>query len=410
MNLFYDLGILLGILASLPRIIWQRKFPTFWRRFWAKPPCPKGRPVIWIHAVSVGEAKSAKGLLSNLKREYPHAFILATTATGGGLDEAKRSLQEADAISLMPFDVSWVMRKWARVLQPKLLLLVESDFWLQHMRQVKKQGGQIVLVSGKISERSANRFAKVPFFASRLFSLFDHVLVQNEEYRLRFVSLLKENTSLQIGGNLKLDALPEKRNMRINRAFAQNGLSIAIISTHAPEEEELLSALQSLSVLIYLAPRHPERFGLVAKMLEDAKIPYCRWGDRERIAGNVRVVLVDAMGQIPNVCALCDIAIVAGSYSSHVGGHNILEPTLYGLPVFFGPHMHNQNELAWRVLQAGAGKQVKVEELAAEIEQFSREPEVLKKGVSSLLQQAGRSLETTWTVLASVMKNQKAWR
>jgi 3-deoxy-D-manno-octulosonic-acid transferase len=366
--------------------------------------------VIWIHAVSVGEAKSAKGLLSKLKQEYPCAFILATTATGGGLDEAKRSLKEADAISFMPFDCSWVMRKWVRVLQPKLLLLVESDFWIQHMRQVKKQGGQIVLVSGKISERSANRFAKVPFFANRLFSLFDHVLVQNEEYRRRFALLLKGDTSLQIGGNLKLDALPEKRDMALSRAFAQNGLSIAVISTHAPEEEELLAALQSLSARIYLAPRHPERFGLVAKMLEDAQIPYCRWGDREQVSRQVLVVLVDVMGQIPNVCALCDIAIVAGSFSSRVGGHNILEPTLYGLPVLFGPSMHNQNELAIRVLQAGAGKQVKAEELAAEILQFSQEPQELKKGVSALLQQTGRSLETTWTVVYSWMKNQKAWR
>jgi 3-deoxy-D-manno-octulosonic-acid transferase len=302
------------------------------------------------------------------------------------------------------------MRKWARVLQPKLLLLIESDFWIQHMRQVKKQGGQIVLVSGKISERSANRFAKIPFLAGKLFSLFDHVLVQNEEYRLRFASLLKGDTSLQIGGNLKLDALAEKREMGPSRAFAQNGLSIAVISTHAPEEEELLSALDSLSVMTYLAPRHPERFGLVAKMLDDAQIPYCRWGDRERLTGNVRVVLVDAMGQVPNVCALCDIAIVAGSFSSRVGGHNILEPTLYGLPVLFGPHMQNQNELVLRVLQAGAGKQVAVGDLATEIEQFSKEPQVLKKGVSALLQQTGRSLEMTWDILASLMKNQKAWR
>jgi len=408
MSLLYDLGILLGILASLPRIIWQRKLPTCWQRLRAKPPCPNGRPVIWIHAVSVGEAKSAKGLLSTIKHAYPHAFILVTTATAGGFDEAKRSLKEADAISFMPFDFSLVMRKWVRVLQPKLLLLIESDFWLQHMRQVKKQGGQIVLVSGKISERSANRFAKIPFFANKLFSLFDHVLVQNEEYRLRFASLLKGDSSLQIGGNLKLDALPEKRDIGRSRAFAQNGLSIAVISTHAPEEEELLSALQSISGMIYLAPRHPERFGLVAKMLEDAQIPFCRWRDRERVA--VRVVLVDAMGQIPNVCALCDIAIVAGSYSSRVGGHNILEPTLYGLPVLFGPYMHNQNELALRVLQAGAGKQVEVGDLAKEIVQFSKEPQVLKKGVSVLLQQTERSLETTWEVLASLMKNQKAWR
>jgi len=397
----YDLGVLLGIIASLPKILWRKRGRVFWQRLTAKPPRFQG-PVVWIHAVSLGEIKSAKGLLGKIRAQYPHTSILVTTGTSVGLDEARRSLSEAQAICFMPFDFSWVMQRWAKALKPSLVLLVESDFWMQHLSYAKKAGAKIVLVSGKISEKSARRFALFPFFSKRMFALFDHLIVQNEEYRLRFAPFSRR---LSIGGNLKLSASVERKNVqRLNPE-----LSIALVSTHAPEEEELLDALKSVEGMIFLAPRHPERFDLVAKILEEKGIAYSRWSQHGPMIPGKRVVLVDAMGQLSTIYALSDVAIVAGSFASNIGGHNVLEPCLYGLPVFFGPSIHGQKELAATVQQAGAGKQVVADALPKEIRLFCEDPLSLKQGVEALSGQLGRSLEVTWKTIFPLLENQKAW-
>lgn len=408
MRLIYDLGILLGVLASLPQILWKRKFAIFWRRFCSKPPSFEGAPLIWINAVSVGEVKSAKTLLQKIKASYPDFRVLVTSTTGPGLEEAKRTLQQADAICPMPFDFSWVMHRWAKTLQPQLLLLVESDFWLQHMSYAKRYGAKIILVSGKISERSTQRFQKVPFFSKQLFSQIDHFLVQNEEYLSRFASLVSPDKPLAIGGNLKFDAVKDPH--ALVRPFPpKRGPCLAIISTHAPEEEELLIALQSIPGTLFLAPRHPERFDHVAKVLEKKQLSYVRWTELiEEEVYDRRVVLVDAIGQLASVYALCDIALVAGSFSSKVGGHNVLEPCLSGVPVFFGPHMHNQKELAAWVLQAGSAKQVSLEDLAQEIAHFYRDPRPLQKGVLLLSQQAGSSMQRTWPTIDLYLQKSKS--
>lgn len=403
MSLLYDLGVLLGILVSLPQIVWKGKFGTFWCRFRSKPPTFAGAPLIWINAVSLGEVKSAKILLQKIKATHPEFKILVTATTSPGLEEARRTLREADAICPMPFDFSFVMRKWTRVLQPKLLLLMESDFWYHHMRFVKRSGGKIILVSGKISERSWRRFKKVPFFSKRLFSFVDHFLLQNEEYLARFSNLGISSSSLAIGGNLKFDAVKDP-NLPIRPFIRTAAPCIAIISTHAPEEEELLAALETTPGTLFLAPRHPERFEAVAGLLEKKQLAYIRWTEmKEESTCPYRVVLVDVIGWLASVYAICDLAIVAGSFSSKIGGHNVLEPCLFGRPVFFGPHMHNQTELAAWVLKAGAAKQVNLSDLAREINRFYHDPKPLQQGAFFLSQQAGSSMKKSWPIIDSTL-------
>jgi len=407
MTFLYNLGVLLGLIAALPRMIARKRLSIVWQRLTSKPPTFSTKEVIWIHAVSVGEIKSAKGLFAKIKQEYPTSSIVVTCATPSGLQEAKRSLQDASAICFMPFDFSWIMQKWASTLKPFLIVIVESDFWMQHLLQAKKLGAKIILVSGKLSEKSAARFAKCSFFSKKLFGLFDHLLVQNEEYYHRFLPLIKAPHKLEIGGNLKV-ASPCDLQQKTMKCL----LSIAIISTHAPEEEELLAALELVPATLFFAPRHPERFDLVAKIFEKKHIPYERWSREKKGPFSKRVILIDTMGDLPSIYPLCDIAIVAGSFSSKVGGHNILEPCLHGLPVFFGPFMQNQKELREKVLQAGAGKQLRAEELVSELLSFRKDPTSLQSGVQKVLRGSGEALEKTSQVLFSLIreKTQKAWR
>lgn len=404
LRFFYDTVVVLGLLLFLPRILWRKKLTALRQRLRSDPPDPQGRAVIWLHAVSVGEVKAAKRLLQKIKEQYPNTFILATMATSAGIEEAKRSLSQADAIRFMPLDVSWLIRKWVRLLRPQLLLFVESDLWIQLLQTVKEIGGRTALVSGKLSERSANRFAKIPFFAKTLYSLVDVILVQNAEYRDRLAPFVLEKEKLRIGGNLKLEATAQAVDRNLFAPYFQGDLfSIAIVSTHAPEELELLDALQSVEATLYLAPRHPERFEEVAELLESKRISYCRWSRITERKGQERVILIDAMGKLPIFFTFVDLAIVAGSFSSRIGGHNVLEPCLYGTPVFFGPHMHQQKEFAARVLEAGAGRQVELSEIASAIRSYAQNPLPMRQAARGLFEGSSQILETTWAAIKPLL-------
>lgn len=391
--ILYDWIISLGVIALLPKILFKRKLPTLRQRLGRD--IPDGKEVIWIHAVSVGEVKSVKGLLEKLKVEYPNNFILVTTGTATGLEEARRSLSRADAFYFLPFDFSWIMKKWIAALQPKLLIFVETDVWYNLLSQAKKIGTKTVLVSGKISERSASRYAKVPYLAKKLFSLFDLILVQNEEHYAR---LSPWSEQVQVGGNLKLDATPLPIDKEKWAPYFQ-GQNILISCTHELEELELIEALEQIPGTIYIAPRHPERYDQLCDLFESKQIAHIRWSQIDKKTGGERVVLIDSMGILPIFYSFCNLTVVAGSFSSHIGGHNILEPCLYGSPVFFGPSMHQQTELVTRVLAANAGHQSTIETLAADIQNFLANPQQMQAGAAAVTAQSRGALEQTWGYL-----------
>ena len=214
---------------------------------------------------------------------------------------------------------------------------------------------------------------------------------------------------IQIGGNLKLDLLPTPVDKDAWRQrIGPTDPAITLSCTHNPEEEELLSRLPMSRLFVFLAPRHPERFEEVARLLQKKNIPFVRWSRlTEKRGGEERVVLVDAMGQLPICYALSRLAIVAGSFQPHVGGHNILEPCMYGLPVLFGPHMFSQKELAARVLAAKAGMQVTYDTLPTAVETFFNSPreEALMVAAARDLVASGRGAsQATFRMIEAFME------
>jgi len=396
--MIYDWVIALGFLAFTPKLLLERRkkqFPSIKERLGLDVPDPKGRDVLWIHAVSVGEVKSAKPLFEKIRAERPNAFLLITTASVTGQEEAKRSLKQADAIRFLPLDISWVIKRWVRRLKPKALFLVESDFWYNLVKHISLNGGKVALVSGKISERSAVRFKWALPFAKKLFSYFDLLLLQNQEYLNRFAPLIDNPKKLIVTGNLKFDGRP----VFVDKSAYPLPQGISITCTHAPEEEEILDALGEIDIPIFLAPRHPERFSEVAELLERKKIPFIRWSQYQARNGQERVILIDGMGLLPIFYSFSKLTIVAGSFSSRVGGHNILEPCLYGVPVFFGPHMHAQKELTQRLLDSGAGVQTTSLELKEVIKKYFTSPIPQQKAVQKLLIEVQGPLQKTWEQL-----------
>ncbi|HEY4254898.1 MAG TPA: glycosyltransferase N-terminal domain-containing protein [Chlamydiales bacterium] len=394
--ILYNFVVAIGFLCFWPFQLYQawkkgKQFPSLRQRLGIDIPEAKGRPVVWIHAVSVGEVKAASALAKKLKK---NRFLLVTTQSKTGQEEARRSISEADCIAFLPLDFSWTLRRWARRLKPELLVLVEGDFWYNLLRSVKEVRGQTVLVSGRLSPKSASRFLAIKPLAKKLFSQLDLLLLQSEEHRCRFLPFVDQPSKLHVVGNLKLDATVETSPQ--TEPLPTNPFPIAITCTHNPEEEELLNALAPIeSLTIFLAPRHPERFSEVAQALKSKSIPFIRWSQMSQATGHERVILVDSMGQLPAIYRRCQLALLGGSFSSQIGGHNILEPCLYGCPVFFGPHMQNQPELVHHVLKAKAGKQLAVEELMSEVRAFKKAPEVLRKAALALSQQRGSVLAKT---------------
>lgn len=401
--------LFLYLLAIAPKLFWDRwtkkkRHPAFLHRIgWRLPP-NHHREVIWIHAVSVGEVKAVQSLFCKLRRHKPHAFFLITTTTATGQEEAKRSLEGADFFTYLPLDFSWIARRWARLFRPSLFLLVETDFWPHLLSSLKREGTKIALVNGKLSATSARRLAYFPSFSRKLFSHFDLLCVQSEEHRLRFLPFLSNPASLFITGNLKEDMPPQKVS-----PLSLPAPCITLSSTHFPEEEWLLDALQHIDAILFLAPRHPERFEEVAKMLKKKQISFVRWSQLSQTKrGEERIVLVDAMGQLPTCYTSSRLAIVGGSFVDQVGGHNVLEPCLYGIPVLFGPFAFAQKKLIVRVLQAKAGLQVSLEELPHAVQNILSHPEQeqqFRAAAEELIKAQGKATARTLELLQMISQS-----
>jgi len=320
--------------------------------------------VIWVHAVSLGETKAVIPLLRKILFKYPNTQIVFSSITVTGHEEAKKSLPKASLHFFLPLDFSWIMKKVVQRIKPDLLILVETDFWFNLMNEVKKSGALVAVVNGKISLRSFKRFRFASLFSKRLFSLIDCFCLQNELYLKRFLELSIDPKKLFVTGNLKFDT-----SSSLEPRKATHDLTLLIASTHRGEEEALLPILKKLwetypDLKVFLAPRHPERFSEVEKLLIHNNISFTRSSQAQP---HSNILLIDAMGQLDSFFSISDLAIIGGSFTGKVGGHNILEPLKVGIPVLFGPSMFAQEELVHLVLKAKAGIQTPLSQLSTHL-------------------------------------------
>lgn len=311
------------------------------------------QPLIWIHAVSVGETKAISGLVKLLKEKHPNVSILISSITETGHQEALRSLSEADYHIYLPFDFSIFIKPLLKKFQPSLVILSEGDVWWNFLRHAALGGAQIGIVNAKLSERSGRRLNYLPFIGRKIYENINFCCCQTDEYAIRFKALGIPKVS--VTGNTKFDFELDKNVI----PFISEGETIILGSTHKGEEEILISNLAPLlerDFKIVIAPRHPERFDSVSHYLQKMDIPFIRYS--EGISGNWKVLLLDAMGLLNHAYMGAKLAIIGGSFIPGIGGHNIVEPCLLGTPVLFGPYMHSQKEMVGLIENFGAGKQI----------------------------------------------------
>lgn len=426
-SFLYEIILIFLGLVALPKMVFQFIFKGKYRksllkRFGASfPIIQKGkRPLIWIHAVSLGETKAIFPLVKQLKKKLQNAIIVFSTTTETGYVEACRTIA-ADYHVFLPFDFGWVINPIIKRTKPDLVILCESDFWYNFLTASKKAGATIALVNGKVSTTSLKRYSKFQNFSKALFSKIDLFCVQSNRYRERFESLGVPNEKIIVTGNIKFDGdftpLPQDK---INAWREELGIKssdpvIVVGSTHNPEEFLCLNAMQTVwerhpNVKIMFVPRHPERFNEVAGILQKNNINFRRLSQKYSDPSQNQVLLIDAMGLLRKCYQLATIAIVGGSYTSKIGGHNILEPCWYGVPVIFGPFMHAQLDLVELVKEYGAGLQTSDEELPRkliELIENQNQREQYGKGGLRLAEDVNGATKKTWQALKPILATTK---
>ncbi len=372
--LLYQLILHLALLFFIPKMLWERwrtgKYRHLGLRLGIKYPKVRKekKRLIWIHAVSVGETKAVAPLAKRLVG--PNTQLVVSSCTETGHLEARRSIPDADHHLFLPIDLIWIIRPILQRAQPDLVILSETDLWYAFLSEAKRLGAKIGVVSGKMSDRTCARMQRMLPFSRRLLGLVDLICTQNSSYSEAFIACGADPQTVQVCGNLKFDFdIPPVRPLE----KVSGRPVITIGSTHNPEEEQLLTVLRPLwekhpQMQLLLVPRHPERFDRVEAQLQLSGLRFGRLS--EGITGEEQVILVDTMGRLRDCYAQSQLAIVAGSFALHVGGHNILEPLDYGVPVLFGPHLFSQEELRHLVLEAELGMQCSLDQLPAKIEHW----------------------------------------
>jgi 3-deoxy-D-manno-octulosonic-acid transferase len=336
----------------------------------------RGGPAIWIHAVSVGEVMSLRRLISELKRKHPSWPVYFSTLTNTGYRIAKQQLPEADAVFLVPLDLGWTVRRFFSRLRPDLFILAESEFWPQLLRQAKRTCGSVLLINGRISQRSFNRYFRLRVLAKPLLSQLDHCLVQTDSDRRRLETIGLPSERIEVAGNLKADIqLPAVSPEEIEELKKQIGVPpgkrlIVAGSTHKGEEERILRAFSEVKrsrrdLGVVIAPRHPQRSSEVQRIAMGLSLRV----DRRTQADPGRtwdVLILDTIGELARFYALADLAFIGGSLVPH-GGQNLLEPAYYAKPLVFGPHMDNFAPLAQEFFRSGAARIVRTQSDLREI-------------------------------------------
>lgn len=321
-----------------------------------------GRPVLWVHAASAGEVAAVAEILRRLKERPGAPAVVLTTTTRAGRDAAAR-LASVDASALAPVDCWPAVRRFLGRVKPYALVLVETELWPNTIELCARAGLRIGVVNGRVSERSFPRYRLIAPLLRPFLRRIVRVAARTEVDAQRFAALGLPRERILVAGNMKYDRLAagdERGRAELSRLGWQAAPVLVAASTHPLEEEMVLEAFavlrrRSPDLKLVLAPRHVERAGDAAQTLLRTGLPFCRLGGQS--PAEACVLLVDAMGWLPSFFVCARAAFVGGSLVP-VGGHNVLEPAVAGIPVIFGHHVEHTREAAGALLACGGGFQV----------------------------------------------------
>ncbi len=327
-------------------------------------------PVAWFHGVSVGEVNLLKIVVAGFRKRHPDWQVVVSSTTDTGLAEARKHFGAA-AVIPYPFDFSWAVGRTLRMVKPRFIALAESELWPNFLYAAHRHGVPVVVLNGRMSPRTAARYAKVAGLARALmFGRVTRFLMQSGRYadHLRRLGIPAER--VRVTGSVKYDGVLADRTHpkieELRRLFAVTSTDLVWVagSTHAPEEQiaaDLFARLRPRfpHLRLIIVPRSPDRFAEVADLIRKVGVPCVR---RSEMAGPVTdpaaVILGDTMGELGAVWALAAVGFTGGSLNAQRGGQSMIEPAGLGVPVLFGPHTWNFKDAVEGLLEVGGATRV----------------------------------------------------
>jgi 3-deoxy-D-manno-octulosonic-acid transferase len=361
MYFLYSAVLAAAMLLGLPYWLWQMarhgKYRAGLRERLGKVPSRlTSRPnhsTIWVHAVSVGEVQAVSGLVEKLRQQFPQHRVLISTTTDTGQNLARSRFGDEN-VFYFPLDFTLGIRPYFQALQPELVVIAETEVWPNFLRLARQSGARVAIVNARISDRSWAGYRRWRGVLPTILRNVDLFLTQGEEDQRRFVDIGALPARVHVAGNLKYDApVPALSPIvsSLRNALRQNGSGPILVCGSTVEDEEPLLLRAFTNVLashpravMILAPRHPERFAEVGRLLEQLGVLFWRrslWSGDALTGG---VLLLDSIGELASVYSLGDVAFVGGSLVPR-GGHNILEPAQHGVAVVVGNHTENFRDI-----------------------------------------------------------------
>lgn len=414
MRYLYTLLLYLSLPLVLLRLLWRSIRAPEYRRRWGERfgrfPSPARSGGLWIHAVSVGEAQAAAPLIRRLLDEHPDLPLVVTTTTPTGSARVRALFPEQVFHVYLPYDIPLALNGFLRRVRPCMLVMMETEVWPNLLARCHRAGIPTILANARMSESSARGYARFRRFSRETFGRISLVAAQSEADAGRFVRLGVPASAVVVTGSIKFDIqIPAsllERAEAVRRAWGDRPVWLAA-STHEGEDEPILEAHRRLlewdpGVLLVLVPRHPERFERVAQLCQRLGFDVARRSLSEAVTAQTQVFLGDTMGELTLFIGAADVAFVGGSLVP-VGGHNLLEPAAFGVPVLIGPHMFNFAEISRMMLAARAAVQVgNSAQLAVQAESWlgnaSQRAEAGERGRNLVLQNRG-ALERLYALL-----------
>jgi 3-deoxy-D-manno-octulosonic-acid transferase len=360
--LIYSFLLTLGFLLLLPRFavdaFRSRKYITgIGERLGKIPALDRAAgPVIWLHCVSVGETEAARPLVRALRERFPaHQLVISTTTVTGQQVARQAFSKDAAAIFYFPIDWSWTVRRVLRTLSPAAVLIMETELWPNLLRECRRHAIPVALINGRISPKSYSRYHKIRGFMQQVLEDLATALMQSDEDAKRIAMLGLSEDRIRMLGNLKFDSATLPANLSsvasdLRQRFHIDSSQPLIVaaSTHSPEESVVIDAFKAIRKTprgkdsrLLIAPRHPERFDEVAKLISESGFAWSRKSSPPApMDATSEIILLDSIGELRSTFQLAEIAFIGGSIIPH-GGQNVLEPAAQGVCVITGAHTHN---------------------------------------------------------------------
>lgn len=388
------------------KLWWRGRANAAYRQRWAErlgrvQVTNQAKPIIGLHAVSVGETMAARPLIEHLLASYPDHTLWISSTTPTGSATVERLFGNRVQHSYLPYDTPTAVKRFLKTVQPKLMLVMETELWPNLYAACASAAIPLVLVNARLSERSARGYARVKTLTAETLQRVSLIAARESADAERFCALGAEPSKVKVLGNIKFDlAIPNQVKAQAQSLRASWGKRPVWVagSTHSGEDAIVLSTQQQLlqqfpDALLILVPRHPERFAEVATLCEQMGLKYQRRSETADLQPETQVLLGDSMGELLLWYACADIAFIGGSFVD-VGGHNPLEALAFAVPVLSGPYVYNFQDIYPALVNMGAAVLVDSPELlahylAAYLNDPSQREQAGKAGQLFLEQQRG---------------------